>query len=103
MVWHGMLFRWYAAYNNITGYTFGRTLKSTLYTLDACQYIARAVNPGRDAPYLTSDVPPVWKHGYTLPPPHPHPRSRPRPYSRPLLSSFLFIYVFPRFFLTTNF
>lgn len=28
------------------------------------------VSAGRDAPYLASDVPPVWKHGY-VPPPRP--------------------------------
>lgn len=60
-----------------------------------------AVSAGRDAPYLASDVPPVWKHGYVplLPPSRPlhppcalcstpcpgisvwsNPPTRPRPY-----------------------
>lgn len=39
-----------------------------------------AASAGRDAPYLASDVPPVWKHGYVpLPPPSSPPSSAPNP------------------------
>lgn len=33
----------------------------TVYTVHR---VYGAVSAGRDAPYLASDVPPVWKHGY---------------------------------------
>lgn len=45
---------------NISWDTFERTLHAEIE-------VYSAVSPGRDAPYLTSDVPPVWKHGYVPP------------------------------------